>query len=85
MNKKFGQKKHRQSTDTRATRGLLTISTRRLVGRIDVREGEVKCSYGRADSIRDRRPTADCRMGIHPQLANVDLAVYGDLAFASVE
>jgi hypothetical protein len=31
-------------------------------------------------SIRDRRPTADHRIGIHPQLANVDLAVYGDLA-----
>jgi hypothetical protein len=30
--------------------------------------------------MRDRRPTADYRMGIHPQLANVNLAVYGDLA-----
>ena len=41
-----------------------------------------KCPYRRADSIRDRRPTAtaDYRMGIHPQLATVDLAVYGDLA-----
>jgi len=37
----------------------------------------------RADSFRDRRPTADYRMGIHPQLANVNLAVYGDLAVRS--
>jgi len=43
-----------------------------------------KCSYRRADSIRDRRPTADYRIGIHPQLANVDLAVYGDLAVGRV-
>jgi len=42
------------------------------------------CSYRRADSIRDRRPTADYRMRIHPQLANVDLAVYGDLAVGRV-
>jgi len=44
-----------------------------------------KCPYRRADSIRDRRPTADYRMGIHPQLADVDLAVYGDLIWPSVE
>ena len=55
-----------------------------LDGQIDVREAVDECSYRRADSIRDRRPTADHRMGIHPQLANVDLAVYGDLAVGRV-
>ena len=43
-----------------------------------------KCSYRRMVLIRDRRPTADHRMGIHPQLANADLAVYGDLAVGRV-
>jgi len=47
-------------------------------------EAAGKCLYRRADSIRDHRPTADYRMGIHPQLANVDLAVYGDLAVGRV-
>ena len=55
-----------------------------LDGQIDVREGEGKCSYRRADSIRDRRPTADHRISIHPELANVDLAVYGDMAVGRV-
>ena len=43
-----------------------------------------KCPYRLADSVRDRRLTADYRMGIHPQPANVDLAVYGDLAVGRV-
>ena len=55
-----------------------------LDGQIDVREAVDECSYRRADSIRDRRPTADHRMGIHPQPANVDLSVYGDLAVGRV-
>jgi len=59
----------------RQARGLLRITSRR-----PDRRSRGKYPYRRADSIRDRRPTAFYRMGIHPQLANVDLAVYGDLA-----